>query len=84
MYSKLLTVHGTVYAPPLLPTQTQSGRLLMTDQTLANVAAETESKPVSKEKLLIAALLGVGGMATFGWVALIGWGVIYLIGSLTG
>ena len=56
----------------------------MTDQTLPHIANEGEAKPVSKDKLLIAVLLGLGGVATFSWVALIGWGVIYLIGSLTG
>ena len=56
----------------------------MTDQTLPHVATEGEAKPVNKDKLLIVVLLSAGGIATFSWVALIGWGVIYLIGSLTG
>ena len=56
----------------------------LTDQTLPHVASETQTKPVNREKLLIAALLGVGGIATFSWVALLGWGAIYLIGALTG
>ena len=56
----------------------------MTDQTLPHLVTQGEGKPAGNERLLIAVLLGAGGIATFGWVALIGWGVIYLIGSLTG
>jgi len=55
----------------------------MTNENLPRVAAETEPTHVSKEKILFAALLGTGGLVTVGWVGLIGWGVIHLIGSLT-
>ena len=84
MYSKSLTLFGTAFALVPLPARTHPGPLPMTDQTLPCVTTEAEAKPISNEKLLIAVLLGVGGVATFGWVGLVGWGVIYLIGSLTG
>ena len=58
----------------------------MTEQTFPHVTSEgdAQTKPLSKEKLLIGFLFGIGGLATFGWVALVGWGLIYLIGNLTG
>ena len=56
----------------------------MTNQTLPHIANEGVARSASKEKILVAVLLGLGGVATFSWVALLGWGVIYLIGSVTG
>ena len=56
----------------------------MTDQTVPNPAVKAKRKPVSREKILLVVLLGIGGIATFSWVALIGWGLIYLIGSVAG
>lgn len=54
----------------------------MPDRILPRVG--TDLPPVRKEKLLTIAVFGVGGVATFGWVALLGWGLIYLIGLATG